>query len=269
MSPRKSPPVLAAVLAAPLALALWLSSPAPAHFGMVIPSAPTVMETAASDLTVEIKFWHPFENQGMNLAKPKAFTVHQAGEAVDALASLVEARQGEFQTWTLPWKVARPGLYAFAMEPQPYWEPEEDCFIIHYTKAYVDAFGDDEGWSEPLGLKTEIVPLAKPGGQYAGNVFYGRVLLDGKPVAGGEVEVEWYPGPGLAGEAPYESMVTQVVLTGDDGVFSYSPPAAGWWGFAALNTADYKLQQDGQDKDVELGAVLWVYFHEFKPAVKK
>ena len=34
----------------------------------------------------------------------------------------------------------------FYMEPKPYWEPAEDCFIIHYTKTVVTAFGDDEGW---------------------------------------------------------------------------------------------------------------------------
>jgi cobalt/nickel transport protein len=227
------------------------------------------MDTADSDINVEVKFWHPFENQGMNLVKPKSFKVYVGSEPTEALESLVEAKQDGFTAWTLPYKINRPGLYSFVLEPQPYWEPAEDCFIVHYTKAYVDAFGDDEGWSEPLGLKTEIVPLTKPGGLYAGNTFTGKVLLDGKPVAASEVEIEWYPGPQLAGQAPYETMVTQVVLTDDNGIFSYSAPAPGWWGFAALNTADYKLQQDGTDKDVELGAVLWVYFHEFKPAVSK
>ena len=28
----------------------------------------------------------------------------------------------------------------------------------------------------------------------------------------------------------------------------------GWWGFAALNDADFKIKNDGQDKDVELGS---------------
>jgi len=55
----------------------------------------------------------------------------------------------------------RPGVYAFFMEPNPYWEPAEDCFIVHYTKTVVTAFGDDEGWDEEIGLKTEIVPLSK------------------------------------------------------------------------------------------------------------
>ena len=65
-------------------------------------------------------------------------------------------------------------------------------FIVHYTKTVVTAFGDDEGWDTEIGLKTEIVPLSKPFGLYAGNVFQGTVKLDGKPVPFAEVEVEYY-----------------------------------------------------------------------------
>ena len=39
---------------------------------------------------------------------------------------------------------------------------------------------------------------------------------------------------------------------------------AGWWGFAALNTSDEKKKHQGEDKDIELGAVLWVEFHDMK-----
>ncbi|MEW5722604.1 MAG: DUF4198 domain-containing protein, partial [Thermodesulfobacteriota bacterium] len=125
----------------------------------------------------------------------------------------------------------------------------------------VAAFGDDEGWDEPLGLKTEIVPLSKPYGLWAGNVFQGRVLLGGQVVPGAEVEVEYFSGD-TAGEAPSEFMVTQTIKADQNGVFTYAAPKAGWWGFAALNPADFKLQHEGQDKDVELGAVIWVQFHE-------
>ena len=48
---------------------------------------------------------------------------------------------------------------------------------------------------------------------------------------------------------------------------AYSPiaaPKAGWWGFAALNEADFTLKADGQDKGVELGAVIWVKFEDWK-----
>lgn len=51
-----------------------------------------------------------------------------------------------------------------------------------------------------------------------------------------------------------------------NGVFTYAVPFAGWWGFAALNTADEKLDHDGTPKNVELGAVLWA---EFVDPVKK
>jgi cobalt/nickel transport protein len=240
--------------------------PVLAHFGMVIPSKPTVTDAADSQVDFEIKFWHPFVNNGMNLVKPVSFKVYFGGEATDLTTQLQEKMIGVHDAWFLSWKPWRPGEYAFVMEPQPYWEPEEDKFVIHYTKAYVDAFGDDDGWNRPLGVKIEIVPRVKPGGMYSGNTFIGKVLLDGKPVANCEVEVEWYPGANKKGNAPSESMVTQVVMTDLDGTFCFTPVAAGWWGFAALKDADYKLMVDGLDKHVELGGVLWVFFHEFMPS---
>ena len=41
-------------------------------------------------------------------------------------------------------------------------------------------------------MKTEIVPLSKPFGLYAGNVFQGIVKLNGKAVPYATVEVEYY-----------------------------------------------------------------------------
>ena len=87
--------------------------------------------------------------------------------------------------------------------------------------------------------------------------------LDGKAVPYAEVEVEYYNEDGKA-QAPTDYMVTQTIKADANGVFSYAAPDAGWWGFAALNTADYRLKHDGQNKDVELGAVIWVEFHEWK-----
>lgn len=259
---------LPAILAAVIAISL--PKAAEAHFGMVIPSEPTVMESSQANISIQAKFWHPFENRGMNMVKPKSFLLYHGDEKIDLLPGLKEGSENGFTVWGANYKLAKPGLYAFVMEPEPYWEKEEDCFIIHYSKVYVDAFGDDEGWGEALGLKTEIVPLAKPTGLYAGNVFQGRVMLNGQPVPGAEVEIEWYPGPGLKGQAPYETMVTQTIKADDSGIFTYAAPVAGWWGFAALNTADYQLKESGQDKAVELGAVIWVYFNEFKgPAAIK
>ena len=164
--------------------------------------------------------------------------------------------------WEVDYGIKRPGVYTFHMAPKPYWEPAEDCFIIHYTKTVVAAFGSDEGWDDEIGLKTEIVPLAKPFGLYEGNVFQGIVKLDGKPVPSAEVEVEYYNEDGRS-QAPTDYMVTQTIKADQNGVFTYAAPRVGWWGFAALNTADYKLEHNGEKKDVEIGAVIWVRFQEW------
>ncbi len=241
------------------ALAFLLASPAHAHFGMVIPSSDVVMDKAGARITIDFAFAHPMEGEGMNLAKPEAVTVTTDRGAADLLPALRPVKIMGHDAFRAEYAVNRPGAAQVAMTPKPYWEPAEDCFIVHYTKAYVAAFGDEEGWDRPLGLKTEIVPLTRPFGNYAGNAFQGQVLLNGRPVAGCDVEVELYNRDGRYA-APNDYMITQVVRTDPNGIFTYTPPFAGWWGFAALNTSDEKMKHDGEDKDVELGAVLWTRF---------
>ena len=245
-----------------LALVCMLCGSAYAHYGMVIPSDNMVMQDDNRTVTLNLSFSHPFEGVGMELVSPKSFDVTFGGEKTDLLKSLKQTKIMDHTAWTTDYKIKRPGVYTFVMEPAPYWEPAEDCFIIHYTKTVVTAFGDDEGWDEELGLKTEIVPLSKPFAQYKNNVFQGVVKLDGKAVPYAEVEVEYYNEDGKK-TAPTDYMVTQTIKADGNGVFTYAAPFAGWWGFAALNTADYQLKADSQDKDVELGAVLWLKFEDF------
>jgi cobalt/nickel transport protein len=234
-----------------------------AHFGMVIPSDSMVMQEDNKNVRVTLSFSHPFEMVGMALEKPKSFDVIFDGETTDLLETLKKTEVMGHTAWETDYPVKRPGVYIFSMEPVPYWEPAEDCFIVHYTKTVITAFGDDEGWDVEAGLKTEIVPLSKPFGLYAGNVFQGIVKLDGKPVPFGEVEIEYYNLDKKV-EAPTEYMITQTIKADRNGIFTYAVPADGWWGFSALNTADFKHKHEGEDKDVELGAVLWVLFHEWK-----
>ncbi len=239
------------------------AGPAAAHFGMLIPGDSMVMADEARTLPLTLSFSHPFEATGMDLAKPKAVTVTAGGQTRDLLSALKPATVMGHPAWSLEFKIERPGAYIFAMEPAAYWEPAEDCFIVHYTKTVVAAFGDDEGWDAEVGLKTEIVPLSKPFGLYAGNVFQGIVKLDGKPVPYAEVEIEYYNQDGKA-QAPSDYMVTQTIKADGNGVFTYAAPRNGWWGFAALNGADFKLEHEGVEKDVELGAVLWVHFEKWR-----
>ena len=236
-----------------------LAGKAFAHFGMLIPSDSMIMQGENRTITLMLSFSHPFEGQGIELPKPSKCAVVIKGKKKDLLGSLKETKVMGHKAWVMNYTINRPGVNTFFMEPNPYWEPAEDCFIVHYTKTVVAALGDEEGWDEPVGLKTEIVPLTRPFGLYAGNVFQGIVMLDGKAVPYAEVEVEYYNENGKA-EAPTDYMVTQVVKADQNGVFTYAAPKAGWWGFAALNTSDEKMKYKGEDKDVELGAVLWVEF---------
>lgn len=234
---------------------------AEAHFGMVIPSDQMVMPGDPKTVQLRVMFWHPFEGVGLDLEKPAAFGVAVHGEKADLLGELKPVQVKGHQAWETSYRLGRPGVYAFFLEPRPYWEPAEEVFIVHYTKVYVAAFGVAEGWDQPLGLKTEIVPLTQPFGLYAGNVFQGRVLLKGQPVPFAEVEVEYYNQAGRF-KAPTDYMVTQTLKADPNGVFTYAAPWAGWWGFAALSVDEGKLKQGGQDREVEIGAVLWVRFHE-------
>jgi cobalt/nickel transport protein len=59
-------------------------------------------------------------------------------------------------------------------------------------------------------------------------------------------------------------MVTQTIKADKNGVFTYAAPKAGWWGFAALNEANYKIKHEGVDKSVEIGAVIWVKFQDWQ-----
>jgi cobalt/nickel transport protein len=166
--------------------------------------------------------------------------------------------------WSLDYTAGRPGVYTFFMEPEPYWEPAEDLFIIHYTKVLVPAFGGEEGWDEPVGLACEIVPMLRPFGNYAGNTFTGKVLRDGEPVPGAEVEVELYNQGRF--EMPTAYHETQVIVADEEGIFSFTCPRSGWWGFSALMEADYTMPApDGSgDKGVETGGVLWVHMDEWQ-----
>jgi cobalt/nickel transport protein len=250
-----------AVLAA--AMAWVMSGSALAHFGMLIPSKATVSQGDPKTLTLQLSFSHPMEMVGMDMAKPKAFGVMAGDAKEELLAALKPAKVMDKGAWTASYPLKKPGVYIFHMEPEPYWEPAEDCFIVHYTKVVVPAFGDEEGWDKEVGHKIEIVPLTRPFGLYAGNVFQGTVMLDGRRMPYAEVEIEFYNEEKRA-EAPTEYMVTQVVKSDRNGVFTYAAPRAGWWGFAALTTADFKLKKDGKDKAVEIGGVIWVYFHDWQ-----
>ncbi len=256
-------------------LALTAAAPAArAHFGVILPSDDIVTQEDSKTLTLEVKFIHPMEMHYMEMEKPKRFGVLIKGGKPDDLLSTLQEAKGKspdqketFTYWKASYAIKKPGDYVFYVEPKPYWEPAEDKFIVHYTKVCVNALGLEEGWDKPVGLETEIIPLTRPYGLWTGNVFTGMVTLKGKPVPNAEVEVEYLnesPENKAPFKAPSDPFVTQKVKADKNGVFTYAMPKAGWWGFAALQDAPWKLKKDGKSKDVEIGAVLWVHTTDMK-----
>lgn len=234
-----------------------------AHFAVIIPSDDIVSKEDRKDIIIQVKFMHPFEGKYMNMEKPKTFGMMVGGKKYDLLQTLKKKGINGFTTWEASYKIKQPGDHIFFVEPEPYWEPAEERFIIHYTKVIVNALGLEEGWDTEVGLKTEIVPLTRPYGLWAGNVFQGIVKVGGKPVPYVEVEVEYYNEGGKV-KAPDDPYITQVIKADANGVFTYAMPKAGWWGFAALNTAEFKIKREGKEYPVEIGAVLWIKTREMK-----
>jgi cobalt/nickel transport protein len=230
-----------------------------AHFQVLIPSQDIVTAAGNRTVALNVAFTHPMEQgPAMEMGEPVRFGVLADGEQHD-LREILEPKKLDGKTaYDAAYRVRAPGDYVFYIEPSPYWEPAEGKMIVHYTKVVVDAFDAQEGWDAMVGLPVEVEPLVRPYGLWTGNAFRGVVRKDGEPVPFAEVEVEYY-NEGLQVEAPSDPFVTQVVKADANGVFSYTMPRAGWWGFAALVDGDERMANpEGEMVDVELGGLIWV-----------
>jgi cobalt/nickel transport protein len=241
---------------------LGLTSVCQAHFGVILPDKSMVMQGDNPNLELTLAFLHPFEQNGMDMAKPKKFGVLAGKEKTDLTNTLQENKVLDHQAWKTSYALKKPGIYAFYFDPTPYWEPAENKYIIHQTKTYVAAFGAEGGWDQEVGLKAEIIPLSRPFGLYAGNVLSGIVKFKGKPAANVDVEVEYFNTDKKI-TAPNEYFYAQVVKTDKNGVFTFAVPKAGWWGFSAINEEKGGMQHEGKKVDAEYGAVLWAQFTDW------
>jgi cobalt/nickel transport protein len=252
------------VISISLTSVLWFSVSAFAHFQMIIPSTEIVATAEQRNLSLRLMFVHPMKGPSMDMAKPAAFGVRVSGRSQDLLDTIAPVDYRGHVAHKATYMIKRPGDHVFWVEPAPYWEPSEGLMIVHYTKVVVNAMGLERGWDEELGLQTEIVPLVRPYGLWTGNQFRGIVKKDGKPVPYAEIEVEYFNEDGKV-EIPASPFETQVIKADSNGVFGYTMPRAGWWGFAALSEADEKMTNPAGEKvPVEIGAVIWVKTRDMK-----
>ena len=226
-------------------------SVANAHFLTFIPTTDNVKTKKQATIKFDAMFIHPFEQTGMTMEKPKGIYIENKKDSLP----LIQTIKFDHKAWETSYKIKRPGVYKFFVQPEPYFEPDEQKYISHVPKTIVSAYGIEDGWDEPIGLKYEIIPMSKPFALYAGNIFTGKVLHNGKPASNVEVEVELYNEFGL--KAPSDSHITQVVKTDGNGNFSFVMNHKGWWGFAAL-IEEGKKEYKGKLYPIENGALLWI-----------
>ena len=107
------------------------------------------------------------------------------------------------------------------------------------------------------------MPLNKPYNIIAGSTFTGRVLSDGEPAAGVEIEIEYMAAePQMDGDGAAEPKANPMpggainAITAADGTFTFGIPKAGYWGFAALGSGP-ATQHAG--KDLSQDAVIWIH----------
>lgn len=251
-----------------LALLLFtLPANSRAAFGLIISSDDIVGKEENAALALQISLFDPLQSRFLETARPKSFGVQHLGEQADLLATSKPAKIGTVAAWSTTFTVKRPGDHTFYAEYPPDWQATDDQFVVHYAKLCVNALGLEEGWDEPVGLEGEIVPLSRPYGLWAGNLFSGQVLLNGEPAPYVMVAIAWLgPSPetrftSAGTDAPYR---IQTVRADANGVFHYAMPAAGWWGFAATMDADWTIRREGEEKPVSLVTSYWVQARDLK-----
>lgn len=245
-----------------LIILLMAPTYAKAHFAAIIPSDDMVMFDEDKKLIIELRFMHPLEGKYLELSKPKEFHVLQKGLKKDLLDTLKPWKIKNGRTWKAEYKIRKPGDHVFFFSTRPYFESAESVFLVQYSKTYVSALSKHGGWGKPLGAPVEIVPMVTPYGLWTGSLFTGKVLVNGKPAAGAQVEVAYM---NTGKESPkVEDFTGHVVTTDPNGVFSYAMPRQGWWGFSAIAfTGKTKMLRKEQRKIEEAG-LIWVRTHDMQ-----
>ena len=260
------------------AFVLGAATVASAHFQSIYTPESALIK--GGKIPLKLVFTHPFEaGHTMDMATPEQFfVVRTRGENEPKKTDLLSMLKPI--TWTSLTNSgnafettysARGGDHIFCLVPTPYLEKEEDAYIQQFTKMMVNVGGEPGAWNEPVGMKAEIVPLAKPYDRWTGNVFQGKVLADGKPVPDAEIEIEYMNhkpemdknsfAKAAAVDAPQDAYILQTIFADENGVFTFGIPREGWWGFAALGVVE-GAKYEG--KDCSQDAVIWIQAKDMK-----
>ncbi|MGC9330030.1 MAG: DUF4198 domain-containing protein, partial [Candidatus Hinthialibacter sp.] len=206
---------------------------------------------------------HPYEQEYEDAEKPESiFAILPTGKRVDLTSELKEdvhaVGDQKSKVFKLAYKPSLKGDAVIGLNTSIYYGRKQTAYQ-DFLKTFVHVDRMD-GWRQRTGQPVEIVPLTRPYGLQAGFVFTGQVMKGDKPAAGVEVEIEQYrevpPDPNAL---PPEPLITRVVVTDPNGVFSHTLPEEGWWLMAAAIENAGKVEKDGQSYSLNGLAALWVH----------
>lgn len=236
------------------------------------PETPAVQE----EVDVLLSMMRPIQHEAVPVDMPQLFAVlrHDADAASpqggaqperrDLLGDVEEIRYLDQKAWGANVALDRPGLYQFILEGRPWWDEERQIFLRHQAKVTLPVHGVDRGWNEPCGQSFEILPLTRPFGLTAPTLFSGRILLDGKPLAGAPVRMVRINADGAAFPTPWHGELAGV--SNAAGEFSFVLAQPGWWCCEALAAGEPLKGPDGELKPVERGALFWLFVENSPPA---
>ncbi len=232
-----------------------------AHFPILIHDAPF----ATLNETVNLMFavGHPYEQEYAESGKPeKIVAILPDGKTADLTNELKEGKYSVddlvADIWEFTYKPTQPGDTIVALDSEPVFGLN-NTLEQEYLKICVHA-EDQGGWDQRTGQPIEIVPLTRPYGLEEGFVFTGRLMKGDQGLAGVDVEIEQFLThiPALA-DLPPEPLITKVVKTDPNGVFSYTLPHTGWWILAAHVEEAGQIQKGGKTYTLSGLAALWVH----------
>lgn len=242
--------------------AVFFSVTTQAHFLTLFPEQQVIDQGDDHTLNFPIYFTHPMSmGPSMDIIKPEAVGYVLNNKKTDLTETLTAEKYGGAAGWSLKFPLRRPGTYTFFANQQPYFDATEDVVITQYAKVVIDAFAAGGNWHPQLNTPVEIMPLIRPYALWSNSVFTGRVMVNSKPAAGVDVEVEYYNPQGVS--VPSDAYLTQQVVTNSLGEFTIALPKQGWWGMAALVEDDQPISLEGKSYPHERAGIIWVQVQDF------
>ncbi len=233
-----------------------------AQVQMILPSSSVVEKDGDKNVRLDIRFARPFEGGVVAMEKPNKFGVMRQGKKFDLMYLVKPIPIKGQQAFEVYYPINSPGDYIFYLEPQTWFDSKQESLHVQPTKIVVNAHGMESGWDDELQEKAEILPLAQPYALWKGNSFRGIVKFRQKAVPFAKVHVVYFNEKNDL-TTPILPLVDQVVKADANGVFAYTPPKAGWWGFKADIPTGKRWKYQGRVYPLFYNPIIWVQVTDF------